>query len=248
MWQSYFVKHGFYSFDPRTGEFVNDTLNYTLYQTGKAHSWYVDKKSAGKTWNIEEDNNKQSFIYVWDQFALNEDQNDNNYAFAPVIIKLEYAPQGPTINGIVPHLKMIVNAECEEGTFSAVSDNGTYSIEVIPDKTFIVSGYSNEGMMNGITTLDLVLLQKYLSGLKKLNQYQYIAADADGDWELIANDLLRLRKAILLPEMNYFHSYIAINHDYIPKDSIPNSDDCEMMKIRIVDVGTEIVYGVDFSV
>lgn len=249
MWISYLVKHGFYSFDPQTGEFVNDTLDYSLYRTGKAHRWYVEKISAGKTWNIDEDNNKQSFIYVWDKFALNEDHYDNNYALAPLIIKLEFAPQGPTINGTVPGLKMIMNAESDEGTFSAVSDNAKYSIEVLPNKTYTVSGYSDDDMMCGITTLDLVIIQKYILGLHEIkSHYLYIAADADGDCEISSKDLLTIRKAILRPETNYFHSYVAINHDYEFKDSIPNPEDCKGAKVRIVELGTQGTFGIDFSV
>ncbi|HEX5112756.1 MAG TPA: T9SS type A sorting domain-containing protein, partial [Saprospiraceae bacterium] len=51
---------------------------------------------------------------------------------------------------------------------------------------------------NGVTTLDLVQIQKHLLGLKTFtNPYQYIAADANNSGSVTAIDIIQLRKLIL---------------------------------------------------
>jgi len=51
---------------------------------------------------------------------------------------------------------------------------------------------------NGVTTLDLVKLQKHLLGIQLFsNPYQYIAADANNSESITAIDIIQLRKLIL---------------------------------------------------
>jgi hypothetical protein len=51
--------------------------------------------------------------------------------------------------------------------------------------------------LNGVTTLDLVLIQKYLLGLITLEGDDLIAADANANASVSAADLLALRGLIL---------------------------------------------------
>ena len=51
---------------------------------------------------------------------------------------------------------------------------------------------------NGVTTLDLVQIQKHLLGIKTFtNPYQYIAADANNSASVTAIDIIQIRKLIL---------------------------------------------------
>ena len=52
--------------------------------------------------------------------------------------------------------------------------------------------------MNGVSTLDLVKIQRHILGLEELNSpYKLIAADVNADNEIKASDLTELRKLIL---------------------------------------------------
>jgi hypothetical protein len=78
----------------------------------------------------------------------------------------------------------------EEGLFSflGVSNNADFEIR---------SGLDTD-YMNGVSTLDLVKIQRHILGLELLDSpYKVIAADVTGDEKLKASDLLVLRKLIL---------------------------------------------------
>ena len=73
-------------------------------------------------------------------------------------------------------------------TFSALPMNGIASIQAL----------RNDNPMNGVSTLDLVLIQKHILGTERLKSpYKMIAADVDNNRDISAIDLLELRKLIL---------------------------------------------------
>ena len=73
-------------------------------------------------------------------------------------------------------------------SFSKMSATGSYLIK--PEK--------NDGHLNGISTLDLVLIQQHILGVKPFTSpYQYLAADANNDSKVTAADLVEIRKLIL---------------------------------------------------
>jgi hypothetical protein len=61
-----------------------------------------------------------------------------------------------------------------------------------------LSGEKNDDWGNGVSTLDLVLIQKHLLGIKALdNSYDLIASDANLSGSISAADLFEFRKLIL---------------------------------------------------
>ncbi len=63
---------------------------------------------------------------------------------------------------------------------------------------FSVSPNKNDDHTNGVTTLDLVLMQRHILAIDKLNTpYKMIAADVNKDGKITASDLVELRKLIL---------------------------------------------------
>ena len=71
-----------------------------------------------------------------------------------------------------------------------------YNIVVPADLT--VEAYRNDNHKNGVTTLDLVKIQKHLLGIEPLDSpYDLIAADANNSQNVSAIDLVELRKLIL---------------------------------------------------
>jgi hypothetical protein len=72
--------------------------------------------------------------------------------------------------------------------FDEVNYYGTYAIEP----------YKNDDANNGVSTLDLVMVQRHILGLQELDSpYKLIAADANGNDKLTSADLLLMRKVIL---------------------------------------------------
>ncbi len=72
--------------------------------------------------------------------------------------------------------------------FSDMAQGGSYT--VIPEK--------NDDPINGVSTLDLVMIQRHILSLDKINTpYKLIAADVNKDGKITAADLVELRKLIL---------------------------------------------------
>ncbi|NNF33416.1 MAG: T9SS type A sorting domain-containing protein [Saprospiraceae bacterium] len=83
--------------------------------------------------------------------------------------------------------------------FADMSTGGTY--EVVPSKT--------DDPDNGVSTLDLVYIQRHILGIDKFESpYKMIAADINADGKISASDILELRKLIL-----------GINDDFSNNDS-----------------------------
>lgn len=79
-------------------------------------------------------------------------------------------------------------------------DNGKY-ILVIPDEPgqrYTIQPKRLDQARNGVSTLDLVRIQKHLLGKELFDSpYQYIAADANNSEQVSAIDLIEIRKLIL---------------------------------------------------
>ena len=72
--------------------------------------------------------------------------------------------------------------------FAPMPTGGSY--QVIPGK--------DGDDMNGVSTLDIVMIQRHILGMEKLNSpYKLIAADANNSGNITAADLVELRKLVL---------------------------------------------------
>ncbi|MBK9256884.1 MAG: T9SS type A sorting domain-containing protein [Saprospiraceae bacterium] len=76
---------------------------------------------------------------------------------------------------------------------------GYFYFENLPSgNDYVIKPSYNADPINGLTTLDLVLIQRHILGLQPLNSpYKIIAADANGSNSVTASDLVDLRKLIL---------------------------------------------------
>jgi hypothetical protein len=78
-------------------------------------------------------------------------------------------------------------------------ENGNYAFNDLPQgAVFNVKALKNSEPMNGVSTLDLIIIQKHILGLQSLeNDYKLIAADVNNSGGVTASDLIQLRKMIL---------------------------------------------------
>jgi len=79
------------------------------------------------------------------------------------------------------------------------SNTGEYAFPNMPvGGQYTVNPYSNETPLNGVSTLDLISIQRHILGDKSLDSpYKIIAGDINRDNSLSAIDLIELRKLIL---------------------------------------------------
>lgn len=102
---------------------------------------------------------------------------ENGDAIADVLVELEGGESGPEMTD-------------EEGrfTFAPMSAGGAY--DVFPQK--------NTGHVNGVSTLDLVMIQRHILAIEPLKSpYQLLAADANNTGSISASDLTEVRKVVL---------------------------------------------------
>jgi hypothetical protein len=76
---------------------------------------------------------------------------------------------------------------------------GSYSFNGLPMKSdYTITPKRDDDPTNGVSTIDLVLIQKHILGVQPLNSaYKVIAADVDRSSDVSAVDLVELRKLIL---------------------------------------------------
>lgn len=71
-------------------------------------------------------------------------------------------------------------------------------IGITPNTEYTVTPTLDKDHLNGISTLDLVIIQRHILGLSSLDSpYKYIAADVNNDKKVTASDIVELRKLIL---------------------------------------------------
>ena len=102
--------------------------------------------------------------------------NENDFAIDEVMVKFESSSQSLT-----------------EQLFSGVFN---YSVPMHTDLT--ITPEKDLGYMNGVTTADLVKLQRHILGISSLSSaYQMIAADVNSDERVNTKDMLHISRLIL---------------------------------------------------
>jgi hypothetical protein len=105
-----------------------------------------------------------------------------------------------------------------ESSVSATDGSGIYEFYGIMNHSdYRINPIVDEKYMNGVSTLDLVLIQRHILGIDKFDSpYNYIAADVNNNEKISAADLVSLRKLILGIDSKYSNnmSWRFINGDY----------------------------------
>lgn len=91
------------------------------------------------------------------------------------------------------------NMSSYESNIFMTPNSGSYTFLNMPGSTtYEISAEKDDAHNNGVSTLDLVLIQRHILGLQELDSpYKVIAADVNDSESLNAQDLLELRKVIL---------------------------------------------------
>lgn len=93
----------------------------------------------------------------------------------------------------------VLNPSIEIYDQVTTNSQGEYYATQLPKANgYMVKASKNDDVNNGVSTLDLVLIQRHLLGLTAFTSpYQVIASDINNDGVLKSSDLLALRKVIL---------------------------------------------------
>ncbi len=191
---------------------LTNTAATAKYLAGEYQKWYPSEKTSDKIWTSAVLNG-QSFVdvniqmTVWDMF-LNHDHCATsvklicNGAGCPqtsgfVVAGTVATAQDQTVNDVDVIMEAVDFPELTKGLSTA--QDGKYGFNNgIPGLNYALSAAKNGDYLNGVNTLDLVLIQRHILGIEPFTDpYKMIAADANNDGKVTAADLVELRRLIL---------------------------------------------------
>ncbi len=121
-------------------------------------------------------------------------------------------------------IEMIIEGESTEQTlYTNTNSMGNFNFSNLSHGTnYKLKALDNRNILNGVTTLDLVLIQRHILGINEFTDMKsVIASDIDNNQRITASDLVALRKSILgltneFP--NGQNSWRFVATDFIPSD------------------------------
>ncbi len=94
-----------------------------------------------------------------------------------------------------------VNVTLEGGSVddAITGENGLFAFPDMPfGGSYTVVPHSNDNPLNGISTFDILLIQRHIQGVRRLDSpYKVIAADVNNTEEVTALDIIELRRLLL---------------------------------------------------
>ncbi len=178
---------------------VNDcsgvTLSFSLNELVTLDTFLCDQVSA----------DQQVFVYAIDDFGNSTgciafvDVNDPNL-FCNNLTGDVTTVSGRIADEMGDEIED-VKVELSDGMLMNTFTNaiGDYVFDDVPvGSNYTVRPEKNDDWLNGVTTYDLVLIQKHILGVEQIaSPYKLIAADANNSGSVTALDIIELRKLIL---------------------------------------------------
>ncbi len=103
-------------------------------------------------------------------------------------------------------------------------DQGHYAFSNVSASNFYLKANRSDDITNGVSTLDIVLIQRHILGLKSFNSaYKYLAADVNNSKSVTARDISDIRKVILgvtreFPNQTPVWKFIKGDHHFANPD------------------------------
>lgn len=107
---------------------------------------------------------------------------------------------GTTENEMVKDVSVVLeNLNSNETKAFMTNNQGHFEFVGMPEQiSYQMTPEKDVDHLNGVSTLDLVIMQRHILGTQKFNSgYQFLAADVNHDEKVTAADLVELRKLIL---------------------------------------------------
>ncbi|MBT8229492.1 MAG: hypothetical protein KJO50_04480, partial [Bacteroidia bacterium] len=133
----------------------------------------------------------ETFVDIQDNNGENvcdeDDQNGRVVIEGDIYTEYQEEVEGVMVDIGIPDLEEMTN---EQGGYAFGA--------MIPGGSYMVNPSKDDGHLNGISTLDLILIQKHILGFEYLDSpYKLIAADVNNSEDISSLDLIELRKLIL---------------------------------------------------
>jgi len=188
-------------------------------------SYSTDVTDTEKTFTCDDLGEQFIPIYVWDL--------DDNYDFTYTTIDIQdngnVCPGSITNNMISGRLftsngtvMPSVNVEVNTGNVSEnnmTDESGLYLFpELATGQNYQVKPEYDLNHLDGVSTLDLILIQKHILGLQSFNDpIQYLAADVNRSNSIGTSDIIEIRKLILgiSSEFSNTDSWRFMDEDYV---------------------------------
>ena len=252
----------------------NGVTNQNSYINGDAELWNGDLKSSSRIFDCDDIDEAYNMggvlpvsVYVWDlcgnydYCVVNLEMTDNDDACgldvprALISGKVETS-KGDDLTGMMMNLGSDIPGYPKE---NMTDEYGYFSFESNPMYVnYILTGSKNDDWLNGVTTLDLVLIQKHILGTLALdNPYKIIAADANNDQKVSSIDLIKLRKLILGIDLEITNNTswrlvpkdvtMELNSPWpfdemiLLEDLVMNEDDLDFIAIKTGDVNESAI-------
>ena len=143
---------------------------------------------SGRTFNEEEFSCKE-FVVVYDSIGFCSDA----ISVPKAIIGKIVTEDGQPIQNVTVGL-----TSDDVGFFRGTNEDGLYLFNDIPGNTYVVDASKNNDTKNGITTQDILVLQRHLLAINTIKSpYQLIAADVNNSNSITAYDMILIRQLIL---------------------------------------------------
>ncbi len=124
---------------------------------------------------------------------------------------------------MLEELEILLNSMEDGSTVSEETDlEGHYLFDdMTASGDYMIEPVSSNDYLNGVSTLDIVVIQRHILGLEALNSpYKIIAADVNNSESVSAIDLVQIRKLILGVENNFegTNSWRFVDSDFVFAD------------------------------
>ena len=144
-------------------------------------------------WVTDEEGN-QSYCETW------LDVQDNHFICPPVMLDEAMIAGRVATENNTPIKEAQINISGPElETYEMTDDDGEYSFEALDvHYNYEVVPVKDVDPLVGVSTLDLVMIQQHILGVRELDSpYKKIAADINNSESISSSDLIQLRKMIL---------------------------------------------------
>ena len=145
-------------------------------------------------------------------------QDNNNVDICPQVLRgtisgLVRTEEGGLVEDVEVYL------DRSGGQMRQTDEEGKYSFEDMElGSSYGVRPYKNDEVLNGVSTGDIVKIQKYLLDKEDISSgYKMLAADVNGSGSVTASDITTLRKVILGKEVDFVTntSWRFVDEDYV---------------------------------
>lgn len=185
--------------------FKGNGLNATLaeYEAGLAQLWRPADCSSAKLYDCADLGPNTENMSVWDAagntdyctVTLNIQANGTACSGSRLAGNI-----GTNSNEMVKDVTVVLENMNSNETKAFITDaQGHYEFVGMPELiSYQMTPEKDVDHLNGVSTLDLVLMQRHILGTQKFTDgYKYLAADINKDNKVTAADLVELRKLIL---------------------------------------------------